>query len=91
MQDLGTLPGYDSTVAYSINDTGQVTGGAYDTLTHRQSGFVWDPVNGMRDINSLVPPGLGLHLFDVVNNNQGWLAAAGNDGNGHQSVVLLRP
>ena len=91
MQDLGVLPDYDSTSANSINDSGQVAGNAYDTGTHRFSGFVWDRVNGMRDVNTLVPPGLGLHLSNVVNNNQGWLVAAGNDGSGHQSVVLLVP
>ncbi|HLV81195.1 MAG TPA: hypothetical protein VKT32_12985, partial [Chthonomonadaceae bacterium] len=91
MTDLGLLTGYDSTIALSINKTGQITGGAYDSSTQTFGGFVWDSRHGMRDINSFVPAGYPYHLYNVYNNNSGYLTAAGVDSNGNQHVFLLKP
>lgn len=91
MKDLGVLTNYDSTIALSINKAGQITGGAYDGATQTDGGFVWDSKHGMRDINSLVPTGFAFHLYNVYNNNAGWLTAAGVDANGNQHVFLLKP
>ena len=42
--DLGTLGGANS-VAYSINDSGQVTGGSYKTGASVDTAFVWNDAN----------------------------------------------
>jgi probable HAF family extracellular repeat protein len=90
MIDLGVPPGWDASIAYSINASGQVTGETYNLATQTFGGFVWDAVNGMRDIDTLIPSG-GPSLFGVVNNDLGWLAAAGVDSTGEQHVYLLQP
>ncbi len=90
MIDLGVPPGWDASIAYSINASGQVTGETYNLATQTFGGFVWVAVNGMRDIDTLIPSG-GPSLFGVVNNDLGWLAAAGVDSTGEQHVYLLQP
>ncbi len=93
MHDLGTIPGYDSYEAISKNDSGQVTGRAYNssnTASPQYGGFVWDSVNGMRDINAIAPVS-GIQLSDVINNNLNWLASVGDDGMGHRYVYMFQP
>ena len=51
MVSLGTLGGLHS-VAFTINDAGQVVGWAFDAAGAYRA-FVWDAVNGMRDLNAL--------------------------------------
>lgn len=44
--DLGVLPGYDSSVAYDVNDRGQVTGSSYLALhSDHESAFRYDGAN----------------------------------------------
>ena len=49
--DLGTLgpPPNRPSYAFGINDAGQVVGAAYRD-DHTLSLFLWDPQNGMRDL-----------------------------------------
>lgn len=57
--DLGTLAGAGNSTANStansVDDSGHVVGGA-QLLNNNTDAFIWDPVNGMRDLNSLIPP-----------------------------------
>src|SRR5438034_10118262 len=47
MADLGEPLGGTDSYAWGINETGQVTGYAYDSLTGHNSTFLWDTTNGM--------------------------------------------
>ena len=51
MQNLGVLPGGTTSIAYAINDAGQVTGGSGTASGER--GFLWDPVDGMQSVGIL--------------------------------------
>jgi probable HAF family extracellular repeat protein len=50
--DLGTLPGGTSSVAFAINNAGQVVGVADNALGYARA-FQWDKVNGMCDLGPL--------------------------------------
>jgi probable HAF family extracellular repeat protein len=50
--ELGSLGGNSST-AYGVNKSNQVVGQATNAAG-RGRAFIWDPVNGMRDLNSLI-------------------------------------
>lgn len=71
MQDLSTLPGDVLSIAYSLNDTGQIVGQSCDASGSCRA-CLWQ--NGAAtDLNSLVAPGSLLHLlvaFDINNNGQ---------------------
>jgi uncharacterized membrane protein len=75
-QDLGTLPGADSTEATAINVFGTVVGRVtYPTQT---VAMIWRD-GEMRDLNDLIP-GSGVHLVSAsAINNLGWIAATGQD------------
>src|SRR5262249_43096013 len=47
MTDLGTPAGFTDGYATGINEIGQVTGAAYDSLSPRSTTFLWDATNGM--------------------------------------------
>ena len=51
-QSLGTLPGGGSSVAYAINDGGQVVGQAKDASGNTKA-FVWTAGGGMQDLGTL--------------------------------------
>jgi probable HAF family extracellular repeat protein len=88
---LGTLGGTTS-VAWSVNNSGEVVGAAMlpnDPLDHA---FLYD--NGkMIDLNSLISPSLGIILDSATGiNGQGWIAATATiEATGHSEAVLLKP
>ena len=54
MTGLGTLAGDTNSIAYGLNDVGQVVGeSAGGSGTGLQRAFLWDEVNGMIDLGSL--------------------------------------
>ena len=55
--DLGTLGGTISK-AFAITDTGLVVGESYDVNGNLHA-FIWDSVNGMQDLNNLIPANSG--------------------------------
>jgi probable HAF family extracellular repeat protein len=74
MQDLGTLPGDAFSVADGINDEGQVVGGSSDIHGNGRA-FLWQ--NGvMTDLNTLIPVGSPLFLFEATGtiNSRGQIA-----------------
>jgi probable HAF family extracellular repeat protein len=90
--DLGTLPGYDpatfNSIAYGINNRGEVVGRAYQTNDHA---FVWDAGHGMRDLNSLVPPGSPELSSATAINDAGQIVGVASDAGGGWHAFLLTP
>jgi probable HAF family extracellular repeat protein len=77
MTDLGTLGGENST-AFAINNAGVIVGQADDVAGDKRA-TVWDPVNGLRDINSLLTipiPGFTLTRAFGINDNGDILAVS---------------
>jgi probable HAF family extracellular repeat protein len=79
--DLGTLPGGDSSVAFGINNRGQVVGSSTAASGEfRDHAFVWE--NGkMTDLGTL--PGAGDSVaFDINDRGQvvGWSTLASDPG-----------
>ena len=49
--DLSTWPGFESTVAAGINESGQIVGTLrQQTLSYFYEAFVWDPLTGLRSL-----------------------------------------
>ncbi|MGA8620713.1 MAG: hypothetical protein WB660_19580 [Candidatus Sulfotelmatobacter sp.] len=103
MQDLGTLPGDILSIAYAINDQGQIVGQSIAANGNSRA-FIWQ--NGvMTDLNTLIAPGSSLSLLYANDiNDQGeivgqayassttgspaFLATAEYDGDGGKAVRL---
>ena len=85
--DLGVPTGFDSGTAEGINDSGLVVG-ELDNSSGAH-GFVWDPTNGIQDLNSLIPPGSAPMALGVAIrvNNSGQIVGQFADG----SAYLLTP
>ncbi|MDB4303401.1 hypothetical protein N9934_01240 [Desulfosarcina sp.] len=101
MQDLGTL-GYrplleDQSVAYDINIHGKIVGGSNATSSSEGVGgwvgFVYDAVNGMRDLNDLIPADSGWTIGRAFGiNDLGQIVGQGYiDGLEGSRAFLLTP
>jgi probable HAF family extracellular repeat protein len=68
MQDLGVLPGGDSSRALGINDMGAVVGSS--TSSSGDRAFIWTEQEGMTDLNSAASVASGVVFFeaDAINN-----------------------
>jgi probable HAF family extracellular repeat protein len=74
LTDLGTLGG-DSSAANGVNNAGDVVGtsGTSDSSSHA---FVYTSADGLRDLNDLIDPQLGIILTDAFDiNNSGQIVA----------------
>jgi probable HAF family extracellular repeat protein len=67
-QDLGVLPGTNSSIAYAMNNRGVVVGRSWAGLRDPGFVFIWSPTQGMSNVNSL-----------CNNKNQNWRAMGIND------------
>jgi probable HAF family extracellular repeat protein len=63
MQDLGVLPGGNSSQALGINDMGVVVGSS--TSSSGDRAFIWTRQAGMRDLNSQASAGLGIVFVEA--------------------------
>lgn len=67
--DLGTLDaGFDDSIAWDINKLGQIVGTSSVQLSETNygyHGFLWDSVNGMVDLNTLIDPASGWVITDA--------------------------
>jgi probable HAF family extracellular repeat protein len=69
LRDLGVLPGDQNSLAYGINDQGQVVGQSIDAAGNSRA-FIWQ--NGtMTDLNTLTAPGSPYLLFAGDINDEG--------------------
>lgn len=91
MTDLGVLTGGSESWAFGLNDsdvvvgTSDVTGGAFRA-------FVWDSVNGMRNLNNLIPTGTGWTLIRATDiNGNGSIVGFGTNDSAQKRAFLLTP
>ena len=68
-QDLGVLSGRITSIAYDINDAGQVVGWSGGNSTDRA--VLWDPIEGIQNLGTLwfAPEGFGKSFAYGMNNN----------------------
>jgi len=90
IQDLGLLPGDSSSLAFGVNNRGQVVGGSCDTPNYnRCEAFLWED-GVLMDINRLVCSPTSLHLFfgnDI--NDEGEIVGFAFDKSRRQFVPFL--
>jgi probable HAF family extracellular repeat protein len=92
LQDLGTLPGDTLSAAYAINATGQVVGISATTPGDTPRAVLWDSINGMQDLNDLVPPDSGWTISEASTiNAAGQIASTGIASDGSVHGLLLTP
>src|SRR5579871_5283183 len=90
MTDLGTLGGTNSQ-GNAINNNEQVVGQSDTSTSGVQHAFVWDPTNGMVDLNTLLPTGSGWVLTSATGiDDAGEIVGFGSIG-GNVHAFLLQP
>ncbi|HEV2471867.1 MAG TPA: hypothetical protein VGS41_04335, partial [Chthonomonadales bacterium] len=89
MTDLGNLG--QSSQALAVNGSGQVVGTSADA-SGAASAYLWDSVNGIRDLNSmaLIPPGWRLETAYSISDT-GYIAGAAVNTVGDHEAFLLSP
>src|SRR5205823_13420489 len=87
--DLGVLPNYPYTEADGINNLGQVVGsGDNNNINFQHTAFLWDNVNRMQDLNSLLPAGSGWVLTGASDvNDNGQITGTGVIGGASHAFV----
>jgi probable HAF family extracellular repeat protein len=81
MQDLGTLPGDDSSAAVSVNDAGQIVG--YSTGRSGSRAVIWTG-NAIRSLGTL--PGGGFSRALAIN-NQGSVVGTSSSSSGNRGFL----
>src|SRR5207247_564258 len=90
--DLGTLPGYQRSIALSVNDAGTVVGYCpFQDSTHTQRAFVWRG-GVMTALQNMVPPGL-IRFMGAANgiNQNGQIVGTVRLLNNTSAAALLTP
>ncbi len=79
MQGVGYLGSGNSSTLYSINNAGVAVGGSTTLSDSRSHAVIWNPTNGLRNLNSTIvnPPGGWTPTAAVLINNNGLIAGIG--------------
>lgn len=89
--DIGTLEEDDDSVAQAINSRGFVVGySGLIGLNSDKRGFIWDPTNGMRDLNTLIN-NRDYQIIQATDINDNGQIAAYAKINGVIHAILLNP
>jgi probable HAF family extracellular repeat protein len=90
IEDLGTLVGGTYTIAFGINDSGEVVG--YGNIWNNAAhAMVWTASGGMKDLNNLIPADSGWVLINAnAINASGQITGYGTK-NRHNHAFLLTP
>lgn len=95
MTNLGTLGSGTLAYGFAINSNDVVVGWSLTVSNDFDSSeaFIWDRQHGMRNLNDLVPRGLGLLIDGAYSiNDQGWIAGTAKRlSDGAATPVLLKP
>ncbi len=83
MQDIGTLGG-TCTVAYDLNNRGQVVGQSSQIGDPTNVGFVWDRATGIKQL----PTGANLYGGAFAINDEGKIVGEGDGPDGQPSALL---
>jgi probable HAF family extracellular repeat protein len=85
MTDLGTLPGYNATQSYAMNNFGMVVGGVGNgaSTSTAARAFVYGDCR-IVDLTNMIDPASGLKPYVTLSagrdiNNSGWIIASGSD------------
>lgn len=88
--DLGTLPGDSDSQALAANNNRQVIGGSGNSFNPMIHFFIWDAVNGMRNVASLLADSTWTISNVSAINNLGQIVGTGYH-NGQQRAFLMSP
>jgi hypothetical protein len=91
--DLGTLPGYNTSIAISINNRGYIVGQVFDELS-RLRAVLFDPTGQGHnvDLNDLINSALGWTFNSAYSiNDDNWIVGIGRNPNGFIRAFLLKP
>jgi probable HAF family extracellular repeat protein len=80
----------DNAFSISVNASEQVIGNF--AVTNGSAPFLWEDGGPIVDLNTLVPPGSGLQLYEADQiNDRGEIVVQGVDASGNNHAVLLIP
>lgn len=102
VQDLGTLPGHENSLAFAINNTGEVVGLAWFQTIEDLNGnghaimhntaYIYDTRSGeMTDLNEVTPPNSGWHLTAAYDINDARQIVGIGEKDGEPHGYLLTP
>ncbi len=87
LMDLGNLPGFDSSVGVTVNDSAEVVGFSENVQTGVYYGFVWTKESGMVELAPL--PG-GIASVAAANNDKGIITGYSTMTNGDVHAVIWK-
>jgi uncharacterized membrane protein len=100
--DLGIIPGYVASVAYAVNNRGEIVGNALQGLWHGGvciyttlgPPILFDPTGGGANapLNELISPDSGWRLQSATGiNDSGWIVGVGRNPDGESHGYVLKP
>jgi probable HAF family extracellular repeat protein len=95
LQDLGKLPGRNTSIAFGVNSADNVVGWSFTTTSPipQSHAFLWTVASGMQDLNNLVDASAaGWTLFNAFAiNDAGQIVGNGRSPSGASHGYLLTP
>ncbi|HEY5137973.1 MAG TPA: hypothetical protein VIJ25_01445, partial [Methylococcales bacterium] len=91
--NLGTVDGFDGSVASCINDKGQIVGTVYNSMTGQNAAVMFSGTgSGNVNLNGTIAQPAGLYLESTsCINDAGWIVGRGKNITGQYRAFLLIP